>query len=896
MKKLFLAIFTSFLVAHVGLFASFAPESLEGYKLDESDTYYIFTTESLMDEHDVEEGEVRPGRTYTYEKTSDNVGIFTKPYEGGSDSYTLEFTSSTAGVITNDSNRLFTLENIVPDPVTVVSDPNGNSIVVQVGDEYNWDNSFDGVILWSVEWESGEVPDPYTYYYIDGRNTGDIGFHDSISDPAPYDKPYVVDENGYLKVNESSFQYYNVVSVEDGVIGTIQDDEGVDAVADNGTNIVDQWFFTTREAAEAFYNSKINYAPNSLLGQKLRINEVGYTTYDYFFTSEDAYFWDTTLGTPKLKGIPYTYEKNSSAEASLFLNQDFGIVAHQITFASFLEASSTWEDNVSGIGSIQVLPDEYAPDSLVGWKLEAGTNGTYQFTTSTDAIFYYMDDTNYSNSELSNITYTWEIVGPGMGKLTTDLDEVTWLFFETETTGYFYWEELEADSGASGEFSLLYYSDGHAHESLAGHSLSLGTTRYVFSSDTSVTIHSQQGPIISEYAYLRNGDNEGILSIGDSIFQLDFNSSGYGRVEEGGSGYFQILSNWAAKGWVYYDDLPWIYSNNQGDWMYQFLSENNATNDTELMYFEPWSNQWSQNLDLNFTDQRVFSVDSEYYWEDYDDFNGTELNSSKWDVAWWDGAQPGNIDNGKLTLSGTGNSYSPAQVNPQGADAVIAKMFEYIENDEDESPNMHSFAQVISGEIHGISAKIMIPNDAPVETGIGIVGFQFNPDGTKYSMDIELGYWFEGGPLELGFENEDPPVGEGAEVSNYEYVLGEWVDVSIIHTPTLGYLMLNDEVVLEFETTYNPNWYGFYAFNDQDPDWKEYKTYVDNVRVLRKKNYPQGWMWTDYYPWVYSHETGEWLYFELAKDTDGNPVMNYYDHKTGSWDLYGPSLIQLYER
>ena len=676
MKKLFLAAFASFLFAHVGLFASFAPESLKGYKLDETDTYYIFTTEGLMDEHDVEEGEVRLGRTYTYEKTSHNVGIFSKPSEGSSDSYTLEFTSSTAGVITNDSNRPFTLENIVLDPVTVVSDPNGNPVVVQVGDEYNWNNSLDGVILWSVEWESGEVPDPYTYYFIEGRNTGDTGFHDSISDPAPYDKPYVIDENGYLKVTESSFQYYNVVSVEDGVIGTIQDDEGVDSVADNGTNIVDQWFFTTRETAEAFYNSKINYAPNSLLGQKLRINEVGHTPFDYFFTSEDAYFWDTTLGTAKLIGIPYTYEKNSSAEASLFLNQDSGIVTHQITFASFLEASSTWEDNVSsGIVSIQVLPDEHAPDSLVGWKLEAGTNGTYQFTTSMDAIFYYMDDTNYSNSELSNITYTWEIVGPGMGKLTTDLDEVTWLFFETETEGDFYWEELEADSGDSGQFSLLYYSDGHAHESLAGDSLSIGTTRYVFSSGTSVTIHSQQGSIISEYAYLRNGDDEGILSIGDSIFQLDFKSSGYGRVEEGGSGYFQILSNWAAKGWVYYDDLPWIYSNNQGEWMYQNLSENNATNATELMYFEPWSNQWSQNLDLNFTAQRVFSA----------------------------------------------------------ADS-------------------------------------------------------------------------------------------------------------------------------------------------------------------RKKSYPQGWMWTDYYPWAYSYETGGWLYFELAKDTDGDPVMNYYDHKTGSWDLYGPSLIQFYER
>ena len=250
----------------------------------------------------------------------------------------------------------------------------------------------------------------------------------------------------------------------------------------------------------------LTYAPTSLLGQKFRINEVGYTTYDYFFNSEDAYFWDTELATPKLRAIPYTYEKNSSKEASLSLNQDFGIVTHQVTFASALEASSTWEDNdSSGIGSIQVLSDDYAPDSLIGWTLEAGTGTSYQFTSSKDGVFYYKDDTNDSNSELSTITYNWEVAGPSMGKFTTSLDETTWLFFDSNTTGYFDWQESGSDDGDSGEFTLSYYGDGNAQESLVGDSLTLGDTTYVFSSNTSVTIHTSNGTTTSEYTYLRNG-------------------------------------------------------------------------------------------------------------------------------------------------------------------------------------------------------------------------------------------------------------------------------------------------------------------------------------------------------------------------------------------------------
>ncbi len=140
-------------------------------------------------------------------------------------------------------------------PSVVVTDANGLSVVVKSGNKFSWNSSLDGITLWSVEWQSGQTADQYTYKFENGRNTGNLGFHDQLFGQQPYDKPYVIDENGYLKVTESSYQYYNVVSVENGVIGTIQNDQGVDSVADNGVNQVDQWFFTTKSAAEAFYNS-----------------------------------------------------------------------------------------------------------------------------------------------------------------------------------------------------------------------------------------------------------------------------------------------------------------------------------------------------------------------------------------------------------------------------------------------------------------------------------------------------------------------------------------------------------------------------------------------------------------------------------------------------------------
>ena len=212
-----------------------------------------------------------------------------------------------------------------------------------------------------------------------------------------------------------------------------------------------------------------------------------------------------------------------------------------------------------------------------------------------------------------------------------------------------------------------------------------------------------------------------------------------------------------------------------------------------------------------------------YVWEDYDDFSSTELNANNWISAWWSGAQPASVSSEYLKLSGSGVAYSPISLNPRGSDPLLSSM--------PQQPTMHSFAEINANGIYGIEADVMIPANAPISTGVGIVGFRFNPDGTKHSMGIELGYWSSGSGLEFEYENETPPVGQGIEKSTYDGALGNWYKLSLIHTASKGYLLRDGTVILEFDSTYDPNWYGFMSFNDEG---NPYEVYVDNVRVLRE--------------------------------------------------------------
>ena len=135
--------------------------------------------------------------------------------------------------------------------MTVVSDPNGQAVVVQVGDEYKWNSTMDGVTLWGV-WEDSE--DGWigaTVAYENGVQKASIGLTDELGSNLEVNHPYIIDENGMIKVTEdTAFQYYQVTAVENGVITTADDSSF--PLSDTSK------FFTTRSAAEEYYYSKAN--------------------------------------------------------------------------------------------------------------------------------------------------------------------------------------------------------------------------------------------------------------------------------------------------------------------------------------------------------------------------------------------------------------------------------------------------------------------------------------------------------------------------------------------------------------------------------------------------------------------------------------------------------------
>lgn len=432
---------------------------------------------------------------------------------------------------------------------------------------------------------------------------------------------------------------------------------------------------TVSNSAGQTESIEVGNAPPSLVGERVTITPDGQETTILYFTPEDAYD-----GANISEGSSYTYTPNGDS-ASLLITKDSGaVITYDLSFSTNLSATGTKGQEAI---VLEISDQISAPSDLTGFLYKTTMGDTFQLKADGNAVFYIEGEDG--EELLENVRYSWIRLGPAVGKFATSLEEETWLFYETNATGDFHLEDLGSQESSDGDFTLSKIGSGNARNDLAGDLFRIGENQYLFDHNGMVTVTSATGAIASKsYAYIQTGSETGILSVpahddgaeeDPQVWNLTFSSAKYGIVEEGGE-YFDIWANWSTKGWVWYDDLPWIYSNNQGDWLYQNLFFNES-NETELEYFESWSGALKASSDLNYTDQRIFETPS-----------------------------------------------------------------------------------------------------------------------------------------------------------------------------------------LEFP----------------------------------QKSYPKGWMWTEFYPWAYSYETGDWIYFELGKDAQGQAVMNYWDRQTNQWDIYEPALAPLEQR
>ncbi len=198
-----------------------------------------------------------------------------------------------------------------------------------------------------------------------------------------------------------------------------------------------------------------------------------------------------------------------------------------------------------------------------------------------------------------------------------------------------------------------------------------------------------------------------------------------------------------------------------------------------------------------------------------------------------------------------------------------------------------------SDDIEGIEFELMIPNGAPDNTCIGLFAVDYNAmfnatsdeqEEGAIKFDLDLCYF--NGLVEMEFNHKDPETGEENSTSQTAQ-LGAPQKIAFYYGEGRIHFFHNDQPVKDYPYERGNEKFVIRAQNEQNLD---FSAYLRNVRVLRKKSYPQGWMWMDYYPWVYSHQSNSWVYFQLAKDTDGQPGMIYWDTATKDWDIYYPSL------
>ena len=578
-----------------------APSSLVGKKIvlsipdPENNREYgitwIITTNEELWEFEHENGDWQWAK-YEYVKSGSRITAKSVPYHAGGsyDQFIIDYTSSTSGNISytafekNDSGNFeiddqgsatFTMSDYantdLPPFGTYFSDDFSNSTVSESYWYENTETSWYGL---NVNLGNGKLELTGT-----GTDVEERWFDVNTKSVLPVNEDWVIQADAYAEYSGTSNETWNTV------IGFEAEYQQYDFEFFVGPSSWGTIAYISYEDPDGTFVHLSATFGNAKTGSYRVRNDISRKT--FYAEYLDGSSWKEAINVNWQSGAVTgaTYSDNGNTDQlSNWISLENFMVQPGITFSTPSDGAKIGSLSSSqlGVSSFAVTegapePDpEYAPSSLAGKIYMGSMNDTYQFIDDSNAIFYNKES-NFQSSEVSSITYTWSPNG-NSGTLTTSLDETTTLSFTSASEGSFQWQE-NGGSSSNGSFTLTDASTGYAPSSLAGDSMIAGTKTYIFKENGVVTIRTTTGSEDTTYGFVKSGNNEIVFNIQDhadgvtsTIYKMTFSSTGEGTLSEGGSGSFQYFIDGSnqpsTKGWMWFDEYPWVYSHIEGGWLY----------------------------------------------------------------------------------------------------------------------------------------------------------------------------------------------------------------------------------------------------------------------------------------------------------------------------------------
>ena len=621
-RNLFFFLISCLFLLSTEITRAYAPNSLVGKKFvlsipdPENNREYgitwIFTTNDELWEFEHENGDWQWAK-YEYVKSGSSITAKSVPYHAGGsyDEFILDYTSSSTGNISytafekNDSGN-FEIDD-QGDATFIMSDY-ASTDLPPLGTYFSDDfsNSTNSDSYW---YENTET----TWYGLN-VNTGNgklelIGtgtdleerwFDVNTKSILPVNEDWVIQADAFAEYTGTSNETWNTV------IGFEAEYQQYDFEFFIGPSSWGTIAYISYEDPDGTFVHLSATFGNTKTGSYRVRNDISRKTFyaEYLEGSSWKEAINVNWQSGAITGATYSDNGNTD-QLSNWISLENYKVQPGITFSIPSDGTTVGSLSSSqlGVSSFAVTegapePDpEYAPSSLVGKIYRGSMNDTYQFIDESNAIFYHQES-NFQNSEVSSITYTWSPNG-NSGTLSTGLNETTTLSFTSAAEGSFSWNEQESGETSSGTFTLKEESTGNAPSNLSGDSMIVGKTTYIFKENGVVTIRSDTGSQDTTYGFVKSGNNEIVFNIPahangvtSTLYKMTFSSTSEGSLSEGGSGSFQYFIDGnnlpSSKGWMWFDEYPWVYSDVEGGWLYF-----NPTG-SKLMVFSAKDQAWRE--------------------------------------------------------------------------------------------------------------------------------------------------------------------------------------------------------------------------------------------------------------------------------------------------------------